>query len=68
MWRLVVFIQGVLGLGIAVMSLVSGLMLVRHKGASVELAQSAGLLVLLLGLLLLTERRITGRWFRWQRR
>lgn len=68
MWRLMVFFQGVLGLGVVVMSLTSGLMLVRHDGPSVELAQSLGLLVLLLGLLLVTGRWMTGRWFRWSRR
>ncbi|MFI0813445.1 hypothetical protein [Streptomyces echinatus] len=68
MWRLMVFFQAVLGLGAVVMSLVTGLMVVRHDGPSVELAQSVGLLVLLLGLLLATGRRMTGRWFRWSRR
>ncbi|WP_435059287.1 hypothetical protein [Streptomyces sp. bgisy060] len=67
MWRLMVFLQGVLGLGVVVMSLVSGLMVVRHNGPSLELAQSVGLLVLLLGLLLVTGRWMTGRWFRWSR-
>ncbi|MYS33655.1 hypothetical protein K388_05997 [Streptomyces sp. KhCrAH-43] len=68
MWRLMVFFQGVLGLGVVVMSLVSGLMVLRHDGPSTELAQSVGLLVLLLGLLLVTGRRMTGRWFIWSRR
>ncbi|MEU6290228.1 hypothetical protein [Streptomyces sp. NPDC046988] len=68
MWRLMVFFQGVLGFGVVVMSLVSGLMVLRHDGPSTELAQSVGLLVLLLGLLLVTGRRMTGRWFRWSRR
>ncbi|MFH8257624.1 hypothetical protein [Streptomyces roseolus] len=62
---LMVFFQGVLGLGFVVMSLVSGLMWVRHDGPSVELAQSVGLLILFLGLLLVTGRGMTGRWFRW---
>ncbi|MEU7028824.1 hypothetical protein AB0A60_19305 [Streptomyces sp. NPDC046275] len=68
MWRLMVFFQAVFGLGFVVMSLVSGLMLVRHGGPSVELAQSLGLLVLFLALLLVTGRQMTGRWFRWSRR
>ncbi|MFD7954256.1 hypothetical protein ACFV4X_12245 [Streptomyces ardesiacus] len=68
MRRLMVFFQGVLGLGVVIMSLVSGLMVLRHNGPSTELAQSVGLLVLLLGLLLVTGRQMTGRWFRWSRR
>ena len=68
MRRLTVFFQGVLTLGIVIMMLVSGLMLVAHDGPSVELAQALGLLVLFLGLLMVTERRTTGRWFRWSRR
>jgi hypothetical protein len=68
MWRLMVFVQGVLGLGVVIMSLVSGLMVLRHEGLSIELAQSVGLLVLLLALLLLTGRQRTGRWFSWSRR
>jgi hypothetical protein len=67
MWRLTVFVQGVLTLGVAIMMLVSCLMVVS-RGASVELAQSLGLLALFLGLLLVIERRTTGRWFRWSRR
>ncbi|MEU3640940.1 hypothetical protein AB0H23_32545 [Streptomyces albogriseolus] len=68
MRRLMVFFQGVLALGFIVMLLVTGLMYVAHDGPSVELAQSVGLLLLFLGLLLVTERRTTGRWFRWSRR
>ncbi|MCX4681426.1 hypothetical protein OG413_40220 [Streptomyces sp. NBC_01433] len=68
MRRLTVFFQGVFALGFVVMMLVSGLTLVAHDGLSVELAQSLGLLVLFLGLLLVTERLSTGRWFRWSRR
>ncbi|MEV7691568.1 hypothetical protein ACFW1F_18345 [Streptomyces bungoensis] len=41
---------------------------VAHHGPSIELAQSVGLLVLFLGLLLVTERQTTGRWCRWSRR
>ncbi|MFI6283006.1 hypothetical protein [Streptomyces sp. NPDC050988] len=67
MWRLTVFVQGVLTLGVAIMMLVTCLMVVS-RGASVELAQSLGLLALFLGLLLVIERRTTGRWFRWSRR
>ncbi|MGW3387328.1 hypothetical protein [Streptomyces cinereoruber] len=68
MWRLMVFFQAVLGFGVVVMSLVSGLMVVRYGGPSVELAQSLGLLVLFLALLLVTGRQMTGRWFTWSRR
>lgn len=68
MWRLTVFVQGVLTLCVVIMLLVSCLMLVAHDGLSVELAQSLGLLGLFLGLLLVIERRTTGRWFRWSRR
>ncbi|MFD8897599.1 hypothetical protein [Streptomyces ardesiacus] len=64
---LTVFFQGVLTLGVVVMMLVSGLVVVS-RGVSVELAQSLGLLALFLGLLLVTERRMTGRWFRWSGR
>ncbi|MET7489843.1 hypothetical protein [Streptomyces sp. NPDC005538] len=67
MWRLTVFVQGVLTLGVVIMMLVSCLMVVS-RGVSVELAQSLGLLALFLGLLLVIERRTTGRWFRWSRR
>lgn len=67
MWRLTVFVQGVLTLGVVVMMLVSGLMVVS-RGVSVELGQSLGLLALFLGLLLVIERLTTGRWFRWSRR
>ncbi|MER6847722.1 hypothetical protein AB0A81_25650 [Streptomyces flaveolus] len=65
---LMVFFQRVFVLGFVVMMLVSGLMYVAHDGPSVELAQSVALLALFLGLLLVTERRMTGRWFRWSRR
>ncbi|MFJ9580666.1 hypothetical protein ACIRQF_30285 [Streptomyces sp. NPDC101191] len=68
MRRLTVFFQGVLTLGVVVMLLVSCLMLVAHGGPSIELAQAVGLLALFLVLLLVTERRTTGRWFRWSRR
>ncbi|MCQ1577220.1 MULTISPECIES: hypothetical protein [Streptomyces] len=64
---LTVFFQGVLTLGVVVMMLVSGLVVVS-RGVSVELAQSLGLLALFFGLLLVTERRMTGRWFRWSGR
>ncbi|MGZ2358451.1 hypothetical protein LRE75_17395 [Streptomyces sp. 372A] len=68
MLRLLVFIESVLGFGIVIMSLVSGLMVLRHDGPSAELAHSVSLLALFLGLLLVTERAMTGRWFRWSRR
>lgn len=68
MWRLTVFVQGVLTLCVITMTLVSGIVLVAHDGPSVELAQAVGLLALFLGLLLVIERRTTGRWFRWSRR
>ncbi|MFF8618635.1 hypothetical protein [Streptomyces sp. NPDC015350] len=68
MRSLMVFFQGVFVLGFVVMTLVTGLMYVAHDGPSVELAQSVGLLMLFLGLLLVTERWMTGRWFRWSRR
>lgn len=64
---LTVFFQGVLTLGVVIMMLVSGLVVVS-RGVSIELAQSLGLLALFFGLLLLTERRMTGRWFRWSGR
>ncbi|GAA2720404.1 MULTISPECIES: hypothetical protein [Streptomyces] len=64
---LMVFFQGVFALGFVVMVLVTG-MYVAYDGPSVELAQSVGLLVLFLGLLSVTERWMTGRWFRWSRR
>jgi hypothetical protein len=67
MRSLTVFVQGVLTLGVVIMTLVSGLMLVAHDGLSVELAQSLGLLALFLGLLLVIQRGTTGRWFRWSR-
>ncbi|WP_331732852.1 hypothetical protein OG613_48785 (plasmid) [Streptomyces sp. NBC_00015] len=67
MRSLTVFAQGVLTLGVVVMMLVSGLMVVS-RGVSLELAQAVGLLALFLGLLLVIERRTTGRWFRWSRR
>jgi hypothetical protein len=60
---LTVFFQGILTLGVVIMMLVSGLMVVS-RGVSVELAQSLGLLALFLGLLLVTERRMTGHWGR----
>ncbi|MFF7953932.1 hypothetical protein [Streptomyces griseorubiginosus] len=68
MRRLTVFFQVVLTLGVVVMLLVSCLVLVAHGGPSVELAQAVGLLVLCFVLLLVTEHRTTGRWFRWSRR
>ena len=68
MRSLTMFFQGVLTLGVIVMMLVSGLLLVAHDGPSLKLAQPLGLLVLFLGLLLVTERLTTGRWFRWSRR
>ncbi|MFI9772752.1 hypothetical protein ACIHJG_38830 [Streptomyces sp. NPDC052415] len=64
---LTVFLQGVLTLAVVIMMLVTGLV-VLSRGVSVELAQSLGLLALFLGLLLVTERRMTGRWFRWSGR
>ncbi|MGW6145562.1 hypothetical protein [Streptomyces sp. NPDC055140] len=64
MWRLTVFIQAVLAFWVVVMMLLSGLMLFTHKG---DLSQALGWLALSLGLLLVTERLSTGRWFRWSR-
>ncbi|RNG32185.1 hypothetical protein EEJ42_08140 [Streptomyces botrytidirepellens] len=68
MRRLTVFVQGILAFGVGIMMLVSCLMAAAHGGLSVEVAQSVGLLALFLGLLLIIERRTTGRWHRWSRR
>lgn len=68
MRALTVFFQGVLTLGIVIMTMASGIVLVAHQGPSVELAKALGLLVLFLAPLLVTERLTTGRWFRWSRR
>lgn len=68
MRSLMVFFQGVCTLGFVVMLLASGLLYVAHDGLGIEPAQSVGLLVLFLGLLLVTERQTTGRWCRWSRR
>lgn len=68
MRSLMVFFQRVFAFGFVVMLLVSGLVYVSNDGPSIELAQAVGLLLLFLGLLLITERRMTGRWFRWSRR
>ncbi|MFD6465396.1 hypothetical protein [Streptomyces goshikiensis] len=46
----------------------SGLLAYGHRGMSIELAQTLGLLLLCLALLLVTERLTTGRWTRWSRR
>jgi hypothetical protein len=66
MRSLTVFVQGVLTLGVVVMVLVSGLLIVA-QGWSVEVTKAVGLLALFLGLLMVTERLTTGRWFRWSR-
>lgn len=58
----------VLTLGILIMVLASGILLIAHGGPSIELAKALGCLGLLLAILLIIERRTTGRWFRWSRR
>ncbi|MFE7777694.1 hypothetical protein ACFU5O_28100 [Streptomyces sp. NPDC057445] len=65
---LTVFVQFVLVLGVVVLTLASGLLLVAHRGPSVELAKALALLIGCVALLSVTERLTTGRWFRWQRR
>ncbi|MFB7836159.1 hypothetical protein [Streptomyces sp. NPDC056056] len=62
------FLQFVLVLAFVVLALVSGLLAYGHRGMSTELAQTLGLLLLCLVLLLVTERLTTGRWTRWSRR
>ncbi|MEV4872831.1 hypothetical protein [Streptomyces syringium] len=68
MRALTVFFQFVLTLSFITMMMASGIVLVAHGGPSVELAKAIGLLALSLALLLVIERRTTGRWVRWSRR
>lgn len=68
MRALTVLFQFVLALGVVITMMASGLVLLAHGGPSVELAKAVGLLFLFLALLLVTERRTTGRWFRWSGR
>ena len=65
---LTVFFQFVLTLLFIIFGLASAVLLIAHRGMSIELAQSLGLLGSCLALLLVTERLTTGRWFRWSRR
>ncbi|WP_225637432.1 hypothetical protein [Streptomyces solaniscabiei] len=67
MRALTVFFQFVLTLGVVITVLAGGLLLVN--GSSIlEFGKALGLLALFLALLLVIERRTTGRWFRWSRR
>ncbi|MCZ1012290.1 hypothetical protein [Streptomyces lydicus] len=63
MRALTVFAQLVCTLAIVVMALASGLLLIAHRGPSLELAKALAVLALFVGLLLITER-----WWRWSRR
>ncbi|MFE9250845.1 hypothetical protein [Streptomyces sp. NPDC007088] len=65
---LTVFFQFVLTLVVIVMMMASGVVLVAHRGPSTELAVAVGILLLAFALLLVIERRTTGRWSRWPRR
>ncbi|MET8816165.1 hypothetical protein ABZW47_29715 [Streptomyces sp. NPDC004549] len=65
---LMVFFQFVLTLVVIVMMMASGVVLVAHRGPSTELAVAVGILLLAFALLLVIERRTTGRWSRWSRR
>jgi hypothetical protein len=68
MRALMVFFQFVLLLLSLIMALASGVLFVSHGGPSLEFAKALALFVVFIGLLLVTERLSTGRWFRWSRR
>ncbi|MEU6070532.1 hypothetical protein ABZ864_40360 [Streptomyces sp. NPDC047082] len=61
-----VFAQFVLTLMALVLALAT--VFIARQGMSVQLVQTLGLFVACLGLLAVTERLTTGRWFRWSRR
>ncbi len=65
---LIVFFTFVLTLAIVILCLASGILVVSHRGLSVDLFKALALLALCFALLMGCNRLLTGQWHRWSRR
>lgn len=64
---LAVFFAWVLTLAVVVLVLTCGVLVLSHRGLSVELFQALALLALCMPLLMVCNKILTGRWHRWSR-